>query len=113
MKKYSLLLIVLLLLFETGCVSYISSCFDDVDPVWIEDTPPPINIEPPNDFKITPYQAYQRIGSQRLLALKHVWHVYADSKFYYVHDAFLGSNSSMAKKYGVKIDGQTGKIMNR
>ncbi len=47
------------------------------------------------------------------LSLKHIWHIYADAKYYYVHDSFLGSNSSLAKRHGVIIDGQTGEILNR
>ena len=114
MKKYRILFLLLVLLLGTGCISYISSCFDDIDPVWVEKTPPTENIEPPNGFKITPAEAYKIVLHTKpwMLSPKHVWHIYADSNYYYVHDAFWGSNSSSAS-LGVKIDGQTGEIINR
>ena len=114
MKKYRIFFFVIVLLFETGCVSYISSYFDDIDPVWTKDTPPTENVEPPNGFKITPSETFEIVRNKPwALSMKHIWHIYADSKYYYVHDSCLGSNSSLAKRYGVKIDGKTGKILNR
>ena len=47
------------------------------------------------------------------LSLKHVWHVYADSGCYYVHDTFLGDGPSQAFAQGVQIDGRTGEIVKR
>ncbi len=100
-----------------GCVhvtSSVKSRFDDVHPVWLEKKPPLKSMTAPKGFKITPFEAFEIVKQKPWsLSLKHVWHIYADSRYYYVHDAFLGSNSSLAKRQGVKIDGQTGEILNR
>lgn len=45
--------------------------------------------------------------------MKHDWHIYADSQYYYVHDTFLGDNPRRAFDLGVRVDGQSGEIVRR
>ena len=108
-----LLLSVLPVLFSlSGCMVF-HRVPADFRPVWTPEKGewPPKTMGAPAGFTITPYQAFEitRKGFHR--SLKHQWHLYADSKYYYVHDAFLGDSPKEVHKYGMRIDGRTGKVV--
>lgn len=95
----------------SGCMMFhrTSSGFH---PVW---TPkgsewPAKSLAAPAGFTITPYQAYEITRENKSRSLKHQWHLYADSRYYYVHDTFLGDSPKEVHRYGLCIDGETGKI---
>jgi hypothetical protein len=81
-------------------------------PVWTPNDGawPAKSLAAPAGFTLTPYQAYEITRESRSLSLKHRWDLYADSRYYYVHDTFLGDSPKEAHKYGLCIDGRTGKI---
>jgi len=85
----------------------------DVQVVWAERTPPPPDLPPPAGFTVSPLQAYSTVSDSRALTLKHVWHLYADSRYYYVHDTFLGDSPRRAFAQGVRLDGRSGEIVKR
>ena len=74
---------------------------------------PPADLPPPSGFTVTPAQAVSAARESGSLSLKHVWHVYADSGYYYVHDTFLGDSPRRAFVQGVRVDGKTGEIVRR
>jgi len=90
--------------------SPVASLFNDVHPVWKERGAPSASVLAPRGFNITPSQAYAAARAARRLEEKHIWHLYADSNYYYVHDSFLGSNSALARRFGVRINGRTGAV---
>jgi hypothetical protein len=93
------------LLIVTGCAS-------GPQPIWNGDASTPLTSLPtPSGFSVTPAQAEATARASRQLPLKVVYHVYADSQFYYVCDGFLGSSRRAAVRRGLKIDGQTGQIV--
>ena len=81
--------------------------------VWKQPSKPPSDLSAPPGFVTTPAQAYSAVRDARALSLKHVWHVYADSSYYYVHDTFLGGGPRRAYAQGVRVDGHTGQIVKR
>jgi len=81
--------------------------------VWTQPIKPPSDLPAPPGFLITPAQAYSAAWDARALSLKHTWYVYADSRYYYVHDIFLGATPHRAYVQGVRIDGQTREIVKR
>lgn len=81
--------------------------------VWTESTKPPSDLPAAFGFVATPAQAYSAVWDARALSLKHVWHIYADTQYYYVHDTFLGDSPRRAYVQGVRIDGRTGQIVKR
>ncbi len=85
----------------------------DVRAVWTQPTAPPSDLPAPDGFTVSPSRAYSAVWDSRALSLKHVWHIYADSRYYYVHDTFLGDSPRRALAQGVRIDGQTGEIVRR
>jgi hypothetical protein len=105
----TLLAILMLCMVAVGCATVPR----DLHAVWQEQTPPPSDLAAPAGFVITPSKAYSVVLDSRALSLKHVWHIYADSRFYYVHDAFLGDSPHQAYAQGVRIDGQSGEIVRR
>lgn len=84
-----------------------------VRPLWTKDAVAPADLASPAGFAVTPTQALATARDSRALSLKHYWYVYADSSYYYVDDAFLGSNARTAYRRGVRIHGQTGKVVPR
>ena len=85
--------------------------------VWIPrglpgDDFPPIDFETPPGFAISPYQAYLIVrDTEWLLSDKHRWACYRDDTHYYIYDMFLkGASAKHAKEFGVKVNGQTGKL---
>ncbi|HEY1084401.1 MAG TPA: hypothetical protein VGE29_19190 [Prosthecobacter sp.] len=107
-----------------SCVSAISSALiltvavtgcigprEQLQPVWLGEREPPASLAAPAGFAVSPAQAFETVRQSRIISLKHVWHVYADSRCYYVHDAFLGTSAGHAKNQGVRVDGQTGQIL--
>lgn len=85
----------------------------DFRAVWTQSSLPPDGLQKPVGFRVTPKEACETIAESNALSLKHVWHIYADSRYYYVHDIFLGDGARRAHKQGVRIDGRTGKIVRR
>lgn len=104
-----LLWIVALCLMLGGCATVPR----DVRAVWTEKAPPPVDLAAPAGFSVTPVRAYFVVLDSRSLSMKHAWHVYADSRYYYVHDTFLGDSPGRAYAQGVRVDGQTGEIVGR
>jgi hypothetical protein len=100
-------IISLLCLLLTGC----SSLEKEFRPVWTQAKWPPASQSAPEGFKVTPRQAFAIVGKSHARSLKHVWHLYADSRYYYVHDTFLGDSPRRVFKQGVRIDGRTGEIV--
>jgi len=105
----TLLFIATLCLFLSGCAMQPR----DVQAVWMQSGAPPADLPAPAGFAVSPSQAYSTVWDSRRLSLKHVWHIYADSRYYYVHDIFLGDSPGWALALGVRVDGQTGKIAKR
>lgn len=103
-----LLTIIVVFLTVAGC----STTPNDVRSVWMPSTSFPAKLPPPG-FRVTPMQALKAARDSRMISLKHIWHIYADSHYYYVHDTFLGDSSKMAYDQGVRIDGQTGEVARR
>ena len=89
------------------------SCFDDVRPLWKGPGSPPASLAAPDGFKISPLEAdlYSMGGGDLYLKFSH--HLYADNENYYVYVPFLISNSAKAKRYGIKINGQTGMLWDK
>ncbi len=85
----------------------------DFRAVWTQASLPPAGLQKPVGFKVTPRQACETIAESNSLPLKHVWHIYADSQYYYVHDTFLSDGARRAHKQGVRIDGRTGELVRR
>lgn len=82
--------------------------------VWTQIGWPPSDLPAPSGFSVTPAQAFSIIArTPWTLSLKHDWDIYADSRYYYVHDTFLSDSQRRAFKQGVRVDGRTGKIVNR
>ena len=105
----TLLCISTLCLVLVGC----ATASRDVRAVWIQPTLPPADLLPPSGFTVTPAQAISAARKSGALSPKHVWHVYSDSDYYYLHDAFLGDSPRRAYAQGVRIDGRTGEIVRR
>jgi hypothetical protein len=105
----TLLSISVLCLALLGC----ATSSHDIRAVWTQPTLPPANLPPPSGFTVTPAQAASAVRKSGALSLKHVWHVYADSGYYYVQDTFLGDGPHRAFAQGVRIDGRTGEIVRR
>jgi hypothetical protein len=106
MKQTSLAMLVVLGL--VGCQP------DKMILVWDKATPPTAEIQAPAGFVVSPLEAYETVRQKPWsLSLKHIWHIYADEKNYYIIDSFLGSNPKKAIKTGVIVDGQSGKIKER
>ena len=74
---------------------------------------PPALLPTPPGFSVTPAQAEAAARASRRLPVKVVYHVYADSQFYYVCDGFFGSSRRAAVKQGLQIDGRTGQMVPR
>ena len=85
----------------------------DLRAVWTQPTRPPIDLPAPAGFSVTPAHALAVTRSSRMLSQKHIWHIYADSRYYYVHDTFLSESPKRVYAQGVRIDGQTGEIVRR
>jgi hypothetical protein len=82
--------------------------------VWDQPTPPTAEVKAPGGFAVSPYEAYEIVRKKPwALSLKHIWHIYADDRNYYVMDSFLSSSPRKAIKTGVIVDGQTGTIIER
>ncbi|MGH9880620.1 MAG: hypothetical protein ACRD6N_04225 [Pyrinomonadaceae bacterium] len=105
----SLLSISILCFALVGC----AKASRDVRAVWTQQTSPPANLPPPSGFTVTPAQAFSLARESGALSLKHVWYIYADSGYYYVHDTFLGDSPRRAFVQGVRIHGRTGEIVRR
>jgi hypothetical protein len=92
----------------TVCLMIVG-CHGDIHAVWNDDSGRvPVSARAPDGFKITPHDA-QVIAEKELGMRKTIQHIYADSKYYYIVDGFLGSNASKAAKTGYRVDGRTGK----
>ena len=78
--------------------------------VWNKSGQPTIEIATPHGFTVSPLEAFRIAQESGRLSLKHHWHIYSDTKFYYIHDTFLGDGTRRAFKQGLRIDGKTGKI---
>ena len=105
----TLLSISIVCLVLVGC----ATASREVRAVWTQPTSPPADLPSPSGFTVTPAQAVSVARESRALSVKHVWHVYADSGYYYVHDTFLGDGPRRAFAQGVRIDGRTGEIVRR
>ena len=82
--------------------------------VWGEPTRPSVDVATPESFVVSPSEAYEIVRNKPwALSQKHVWHIYADERNYYVIDSFLGSSPRKALRTGVVVDGQTGEIRRR
>jgi hypothetical protein len=103
----------LALLFTAVVAGCAISGSESVSPVWTERGAPSSAVALPPGFRISPARAYAIARESRRISLKHIWHIYADSRFYYVHDTFLGSGPRQARATGLRIDGQTGEIVPR
>ena len=95
------------------CVLLGCSTPQDVRAVWTQSAAPSEQLAAPPGFIVSPAQVYSKVWDSRALSLKHNWHIYADSQYYYVHDTFLGDGKRQAFAQGVRIDGQTGEIVSR
>ena len=84
-----------------------------VRPLWTKDAVPPADLAAPAGFTVTPAQALATVRDSGTLSLKHYWYVYADSRYYYIDDAFLGSNARTAYHRGRRVDGQTSEFVPR
>jgi len=101
----SLLYIPFLCIFLVGCGTP-----HDFHSVWLQPTPPTDDIAPPAGFKTTPFQAYHRLrvyDDTYADSGRHIWRIYADSRFYYFFDAINHTNASsrFAFLHGIKVDG--------
>jgi hypothetical protein len=85
----------------------------DFQPVWMQPGAPPVDLPSPAGFTVSPLQAYTAVWDSRSQSIKHVWHIYADSQYYYVHDIFLSDSPRKVFLLGVRVDGQTGEIVKR
>ena len=85
----------------------------DLKPVWTQTGKPAAGATAPHSLKVTPSEAFEIARESRGLSWKHHWHLYADSKYYYVHDIFLGDGPRRAFRQGLRIDGKTGEIQSR
>lgn len=74
---------------------------------------PAATLPAPAGFSITPAQAHAIVWESRMLSLKHHWHLYADTQYYYMLDTFLGDSPRKAYRVGVRIDGKPGEIAKR
>ena len=98
-----------LILVIAGC----ASTSGDMRVIWTGHSSPPDELSPPRGFAVTPAQAYVAVRESRRLSLKHDWRLYADSRYYYVDDAFTKTSARTAKRRGLRINGQTGEIEDR
>lgn len=85
----------------------------DVRAVWTQPAAPSAHLAAPPGFMVSPARAHSAVWDSRALSLKHNWHIYADSRYYYVHDTFLGDGARRAFAQGIRVDGQTGEIVRR
>lgn len=82
--------------------------------MWTQREWPPAEWAAPAGFSVTPRQAYEIVRETPwTLSLKHVWHLHADGRYYYVHDTFGGDGAFRAFQQGVRVDGRTGEIVKR
>lgn len=103
-----LIAILLLCIGISACCATIPSDFRSV---WTQSGSPPENLPTPSGFSISPAEAFRIAQESRRLSLKHVWHLYSDSDFYYIHDTFLGDGSRRAFTQGLRINGRSGTII--
>jgi hypothetical protein len=101
--------IVVVCFLAAGCAAK----HEHVRPLWTKDAFPPRDLAAPSGFSVTPAQALAAVRDSGTLSLKHYWYVYADSRYYYIDDAFLGSNARTAYQRGRRVDGQTGEFVPR
>ena len=80
--------------------------------VWDGSTPP-ANLAAPSGFTVTPAQAARVARGSNAISLKSKWTIYADSKYYYFHDAFFGDEPYRAYVNGLRVDGRTGRVVLR
>lgn len=85
----------------------------NIHAVWTKPGTPPLDMSAPEGFTLTPAKAYSVVWDARALSLKHSWDIYSDSRYYYIHDTFLGSGPERAFKQGIRVDGGTGEIAAR
>ena len=105
MKEMNRLLLVLVI------ASALTGCNPDKLTLVSDQPGPPTNATTPAGFSVSPGQAYETVWKEPwALSKKHIWHIYADDKNYYIIDSFLGSSPRKAIKTGVVVDGHTGKI---
>lgn len=105
------------LIFSLAAVALITGCAPlrpapgDFLSVWTQTPWPPEDLPPPPGFKVTPRRAYEitRKGWHR--SLKHAWHLYADSRYYYIEDVFLTDAPRSIYRTALRIDGRTGAIV--
>lgn len=67
----------------------------------------------PQGFLVSPQQARDVVWRSQRLSWKHEWEYFADSRYYYVNDTFLGKGANHAYRVGVRVDGRTGGIVDR
>jgi hypothetical protein len=64
----------------------------------------------PAGFTVAPTEAFSIALHSGIVSQMHLYHIYADSGYYYVLDIFHGDSARRAYAQGVRIDGQTGAI---
>ncbi len=106
MRDMKILLAIFIILLLIGCATSLHLVSDQPGAL--------INVATPLGFNVSPVQAYEVVKREPwALSSKHIWHIYADDRNYYIIDSFLGSSRYKALKTGVIVDGQTGEIKGR
>lgn len=85
----------------------------DMVEVWTENGWPPRDMDTPNSFTVSPWEAYKIAAGSKRISLKHKWICYRDNQYYFIADSFGKKNSAeTAVKYGLQINGISGRIEN-
>jgi len=102
------------LLLVVGLVVLAGCATPSVRPVWTGGSHETLLVSrAPEGFTVSPAEADTIVRQSKILPMKVVYHIYADAQFYYVCDGFFGSGSHAAYRRGVRVDGRTGKIIER
>lgn len=96
------------------CTSYLNhKAYGELVQVWIGDAQSARGMETPKAFTISPWEAYQIVAESVWISLKHKSICYRDEQYCYIADPFGKNNSAeTAVRYGLKINGASGKIEN-
>lgn len=85
----------------------------DMVEVWTGNGWPAKNMDTPESFTVSPWEAYQIAAKSKRISLKHKWICYRDNQYYFISDSFGKKNSAeTVLKYGLKINGISGRIEN-
>jgi hypothetical protein len=113
-RVFNLILIIVIVTVFTACIKNGDAKInDDLIEVWTGSDWPPKDMDAPESFSVSPWEAFQIAAKSKRISLKHKWICYRDDQSYYIADSYgKRVNAITAFKYGLKINGITGEVEN-